>query len=104
MLQGNLAQTPLHDFLQFLSMGKKSGQLEIVSGRRAGLIDLKAGKIERSFYRGLEGLEAIFLLLDLSVGDFEFHEQKDGADIAHLDLEVVDLLMVWMNRKTQNND
>jgi hypothetical protein len=98
-LQGNLAETPLHDFLQYLSLGRKAGILELVSGRRAGRLVFQGGKVYKASFRGKEGLEAVFLMLDLPEGDFEFHEQAlDDAPAQH-PLEVVDIIMLWMDRK-----
>lgn len=98
-LQGNLGQTPLHDLLQYLALGRKSGILELVSGRRTGRIILKEGRIYKNSYRGKDGLEALYLMLDLSDGDFEFYEQN-MPDLENLaSLEVVDIIMLWMERK-----
>ncbi|GEM_PF-2607201 len=98
-LQGNLAQTPLHDLLQYLSLGNKSGILELASGRRTGRVVLKDGKVYKNSYRGKEGLEAIFMMMDLAEGDFEFYEQVLDDASARADLEVVDIIMLWMDRK-----
>lgn len=97
-LQGNLAQTPLHDLLQYLSLGRKSGVLELASGRRTGRIVLAEGRIGRTSYRGKEGMEAAFLMLDLPQGDFEFYEQPRPAD-GSPSTEAVDVIMLWMARK-----
>jgi hypothetical protein len=104
-LQGNLAQTPLHDLLQYLALGRKSGLLELVSGRRTGRMILSGGRITASSYRGKEGMDAAFLMLDLAEGDFEFFEPEtpeDGSaapDAGAQTMEVVDAIMMWMARK-----
>lgn len=103
-LQGNLAQTPLHDFLQYLSLGRKGGILELASGRRTGRMVLQGGRIGKASFRGREGLEAAFLMLDLAEGDFEFHEEKFDETVRPGEaparpLEVVDVIMLWMERK-----
>src|SRR6185436_736216 len=98
-LQGNLAQTPLHDVLQYLSLGRKSGILEVTSGRRAGRIVLRDGRVCKSSYRGKEAMEAAFLLMDLPDGDFEFYEQALEDPASHPAMEVVDIIMLWMDRK-----
>lgn len=106
MLQGNLAQTPLHDLLQYLALGRKSGVLELASGRRAGRIVLEAGRISRCAYRSKEGLDAAFLMLDLAEGDFEYRERAREAPAAPAaepggpaPVEAVDVIMLWMARK-----
>ena len=98
-LQGNLAQTPLHDLLQFLALGHKSGILELASGRRTGRIVLKDGRVYKDAYRGKDGMEALFMMLDLAEGDFEFYEQALDESISFSGLEVVDIIMLWMERK-----
>jgi hypothetical protein len=104
MLQGNLAETPLHDFLQYLSLGRKAGILELASGRRTGRMVFLEGKICKASFRGKEGLEGAFLMLDLAEGDFEFHESPLNEAARPLEagqqpLEVVDIIMLWMDRK-----
>lgn len=99
-LQGNLAQTPLHDLLQYLALGRKSGILELASGRRTGRIVLAEGKIGKAAYRGKEGLEAAFQLMDLSEGDFEFYDLDEAhAERFAQPIEIVDAIMLWMSRK-----
>jgi hypothetical protein len=98
-LQGNLAQTPLHDLLQYLALGHKSGILELVSGRRTGRIVLKDGRVYRNSYRGKDGMDAMFMMMDLPEGDFEFYEQTLDDAVSFSGLEVVDIIMLWMDRK-----
>lgn len=98
-LQGNLAQTPLHDLLQYLALGRKSGILELVCGRRTGRIVLKDGRVYKDSYRGKDGLEAMFMMMDLEEGDFEFYEQTLEDSVSFSGLEVVDIIMLWMDRK-----
>ncbi|HLP43209.1 MAG TPA: DUF4388 domain-containing protein [Fibrobacteria bacterium] len=109
LLQGNLAQIPLHDLLQYLALGRKSGVLELASGRRAGRIMLEAGRISRCVYRGKEGLDAAFLLLDLAEGDFEYRERAWEAPAASTaapggsaPVDAVDVIMLWMARKSRH--
>ncbi len=98
-LQGNLTQTPLHDLLQYLALGSKSGILELVCGRRTGRIVLKDGRVYKNFYRGKDGMEAMFMMMDLAEGDFEFYEQALEESVTYSGLEVVDIIMLWMDRK-----
>ena len=98
-LQGNLTQTPLHDLLQYLALGHKSGILELASGRRTGRIVLKDGRVYKDAFRGKDGMEALFMMLDLPEGDFEFYEQTLEDSVSYSGLEVVDVIMLWMERK-----
>lgn len=101
-LQGNLTQVPVHDFLQFLAQGKRTGILEVVSGRRHGYIKMLSGQIEHAVFRGRSGLPALFGLLPLKEGDFEFMEGADAklpvhaeAGEPHPTFEVLDVLFRW---------
>lgn len=98
-LQGNLAQTPLPDLLQYLALGHKTGILEITCGRRTGRVVMNEGRVAKYFYRGKEGLEAIFMMMDLTEGDFEFSEQALEEMDSKTMVEVVDVIMLWMDRK-----
>jgi hypothetical protein len=98
-LQGNLTQTPLHDLLQYLALGHRSGILELASGRRTGRIVLKEGRVYKDSYRGKDGMEALFMMLDLPEGDFEFYEQSLDESISFAGMDVVDIIMLWMERK-----
>ena len=59
----------------------------------------KDGKVSKSSYRDKEGLDAIFMMMDLAEGDFEFYQQELKEDSPQADLEVVDILMLWMDGK-----
>lgn len=98
-LQGNLTQTPLHDLLQYLALGHKSGILELASGRRTGRVVLKDGRVYKDSFRGKDGMEAMFMMMDLAEGDFEFYEQTLDDSVSFSGLEVVDIIMLWMDRK-----
>ncbi len=103
-LQGNLAQTPLHDLLQFLALGHKTGILELASGRRTGRVVIHQGLVRKNSYRGKDGLEALFLMLDLTQGDFEFYEQTLDEPVDSNALEVVDIIMLWMDRSPKRKN
>ncbi len=100
-VQGNLAQTQLHDLLQYLALGSKSGILEVSCGRRSGRLTLCEGRVVQVAYRGKDGLEALFLLMDVLEGDFEFKEQFVEPTAGTENWEVVDIIMLWMNRKSK---
>jgi|GEM_PF-4238785 len=105
-LQGNLTQVPLHDFLQFLAQGNRTGTLEIVSGRRLGYIGFARGQMTLCSFRGRQGQAALHSLLPLGEGDFEFYEGEgfelpptaQGGEFK-APLAVVDALMHWDAQK-----
>lgn len=100
-VQGNLTQTHLHDLLQYLALGSKSGIMEISCGRRSGRLTLCEGRVVQVVYRGKDGLEALFMMMDVVEGDFEFNEQFVEPSAGTESWEVVDIIMLWMNRKSK---
>ncbi len=100
-LQGNLAQTPMHDLLQFIALGKRTGALQVASGRRAGTVWFVEGTIVKNTFRGKQGMEGLFQVLDLKEGDFEFQEQEVSSEASDSVYEVIDVIMVWMGRSAK---
>lgn len=97
-LQGGLKHMPLPDLLQFLAQGRRTGTLEISSGRRGGLIRLVQGMVVHAEYRRTEDLDALFGLLTMETGDFVF-TPTTPPDYQVSGREVVDILMLWLSRK-----
>jgi Domain of unknown function (DUF4388) len=109
-LQGTLTQVPVHDFLQFLAQGNRTGVLEVVSGRRHGFMRLKDGHIVFASFRGRYGLAALYAMLPLNEGDFEFIEGSEAAPPSHVEggpphepMDVVDVLLQWEVKRRNEN-
>lgn len=97
-LQGGLKHMPLPDLLQFLAQGRRTGTLELTSGRRGGLIRLVQGMVVHAEYRRTEDLDALYGLLMMETGDFVF-TPTTPPDYQVSGREVVDILMLWLSRK-----
>jgi len=97
-LHGGLRHMPLPDLLQFLAQGRRTGTLDISSGRRAGQIHMVEGLIVHADYRRTHDLDALFGLLALETGDFVF-TPGTPPEYAVSGREVVDILMLWLSRK-----
>lgn len=97
-LQGGLKHMPLPDLLQFLAQGRRTGTLELTSGRRGGLIRLVQGMVVHAEYRRTEDLDALYGLLAMETGDFVF-TPTTPPDYQVSGREVVDILMLWLSRK-----
>ena len=89
---------PLPDLLQFLAQGRRTGTLEINSGRRSGSIQLVQGMVLSAEYRRTSDLDALFGMLSLETGDFVF-SPTTPPDYPVSGREVVDILMLWLSRK-----
>lgn len=97
-LQGGLRHLAMPDLLQFLAQGRRTGTLEIKSGRREGLVRLVQGMVVHAEFRRVQDLDALFEMLSLDTGDFVFNPSTP-PDYPVSGREVVDILMLWLARK-----
>ncbi len=101
-LRGDLSQVSLQSVLAFLEVERRSGVLRIgpeVNGR----LDLRDGQIVRAIMEegGIEGpLEAVFALLDVTAGRFEFVNQEVEGQ-AEISLPVSNLLLEHARRRDE---
>lgn len=99
-LSGGLAQMPLSEVLQYLAVSGASGTLTVSSGRRKGTIQFGKGRILEAGFRREESIPALYALLALDAGDFRFEASAHPAQ-APQGLEVLDLVMTWMESSSQ---
>lgn len=82
-LKGSLQTVPLPEVLQFLSDTAKSGELHVCGTQGEGRLWFDTGRIAAFDTRGsTEPFEAVYELLRIGEGDFDFaagHEAPDGA-------------------------
>jgi len=71
-VRGDLAQVPLPDLLQLLSMGKKTGTLTVTTSNAAGELRLSEGEVVDAMFRRAEGMKAVIRLLGERDGAFHF--------------------------------
>ncbi|GAC1394556.1 MAG: hypothetical protein NVSMB47_03700 [Polyangiales bacterium] len=71
-VRGDLAQIPLPDLLQLLSMGKKTGTLSVTTSSAAGELRLADGEVVDAMVRRAEGMKAVIRLLGEREGAFHF--------------------------------
>ncbi len=71
-IRGDLAQVPLPDLLQLLSMGHKTGTLSVTTSNAAGEIRLADGEVVDAMFRRAEGMKAVIRLLGEREGAFHF--------------------------------
>jgi hypothetical protein len=78
-LKGKLGEFPLSDVIQFLSFGRKTGRLLLVGEDLSPRGDLffHGGEVVHAQAGEKEAEEAVFSLLDLPEGEFEFHDTKE---------------------------
>lgn len=71
-VRGDLAQIPLPDLLQLLSMGRKTGTLTVSTSSGAGELHLAEGEVVDAMYRRADGMKAVIRLLGEREGAFHF--------------------------------
>ena len=71
-IRGDLAQVPLPDLLQLLSMGRKTGTLSVATSNAAGELRLADGEVVDAMFRRAEGMKAVIRLLGEREGAFHF--------------------------------
>jgi DNA-binding response OmpR family regulator len=71
-IEGRLSHISVPDILQFLHLNAKEGELLISSGATTGKVYVKDGNIYNSVTGGVEKEKALFRLLTLEEGKFEF--------------------------------
>lgn len=83
-VRGDLAQIPLPDLLQLLSMGKKTGTLTVTTGTGAGELRLLDGEVVDAMFRRTEGLKAVIRLLGERDGAFHFAPDSSGPALRRI--------------------
>lgn len=75
---GSLEEFHLPDIIQFLGGAGKTGVLHLVSGQQEGSIHLEGGRIKHGVFDYLVGQEAVYELLRLTNGRFDFEPGIDS--------------------------
>lgn len=100
-LEGNLKDFDLSDILQLIQMGKKTGALEIESGKDAGSIFFNEGAAVHAAATDIRGDEAVNRILRWRQGSFAFKadvitdQHSIKAPLQHLVLEAARQIDEW---------
>lgn len=100
---GSLNEFHLPDIIQFLSGAKKTGMLRLVSDQDEGFIYLRNGEIVHATSNEVVGEEAVYSLVFLSDGKFDFEpdiateESTVGRSHANLLIEAARRKDEWEN-------
>jgi len=101
-LIGDIGEGSLMELFHFLSAVKKSGQLKVTSGAAKGEALFSNGNLVRAAFRGLKDHIACEAMLDLNLGQFEFHE-RDASSNNKPTLSTDKILMDWARNKDESN-
>lgn len=71
-IEGKLSHMSVPDILQFLQLNNKEGELRVSSGTSTGTVYVKDGQVFNAIVDGVEKEKALFRLLALGEGKFEF--------------------------------
>ena len=98
-LKGTLSELPLSDLIEVISLGNKSGRLQITgdSGETAATLCFKDGRLINANAGALRGERAFYAVLGLREGSFFFDTEADPGEET-LDLPTGSLLMEGMRR------
>lgn len=71
-ISGNIAQIPIPDLWQMLSLNRKSGIIQVESEGLSGSIYIEKGEILSALTQGIVGDKALYRLIPLREGKFRF--------------------------------
>lgn len=98
--QGSLEEFHIPDIIQFLGGAGKTGVLRLKSNHREGVIYLQGGRITHATYEDIVGEEAVYSLLLLSSGNFDF-EPGVSAEASTVTRSNTNLLIEAARRKDE---
>jgi DNA-binding response OmpR family regulator len=92
-IEGNLAQIPLVDLLQILSVNRKTGRLAVEREGERAVIALREGRVLDAVLGNVTGEKALFRLLTRREGQFAFVPGQLGDTAERIDRRVEELML-----------
>ena len=80
-LKGDLSEIGLLDVIQILDNCQKTGQLQVSSEGQAGTIFFNAGRIVNAIYQEKAGEQAMYALVAVKGGTFEYQPSATAFDV-----------------------
>lgn len=80
ILSGSLIEIGFPELVQFLNIGRRSGQLQITSGRDEGRIEIREGEVRTASFCGLTSDEAFNALALCRGGHFRFERSSTRVE------------------------
>ncbi len=96
-IEGGLAQLPLADLLQILSMNRRTGRLVLTQGPDRGEVHLASGRPANARAGDIEGEKALFRLLGWKEGTFAFQAGPPPSKVT-IDRAMEDALLEGMRQ------
>ena len=101
-LKGNIYDGTLEEIFHFLFSLKKTGHLLLGSGTLKGEAHFLHGNLAHAVMQDNNGEKAVFEMLNLASGTFEFHEKEIAAD-GKVELNTVKVLMDWARNRDESD-
>src|SRR5512145_1927805 len=92
-IEGNLAQIPLVDLLQILSVNRKTGRLTVEREGERAVISLRDGRVLDAGLGAVSGEKALFRLLTRREGQFAFVPGQLADTAERIDRRVEELML-----------
>jgi DNA-binding response OmpR family regulator len=92
-IEGNLAQIPLVDLLQILSVNRKTGRLTVEREGERAVIALRDGRVVDASLGAVNGEKALFRLLTRREGQFAFVPGQNGEAAERIDRRLEELML-----------
>jgi DNA-binding response OmpR family regulator len=92
-IEGNLAQIPLVDLLQILSVNRKTGRLTVEREGERAVIALRDGRVLDAALGTVAGEKALFRLLARREGQFAFVPGQLGEVAERIDRRIEELML-----------
>jgi DNA-binding response OmpR family regulator len=92
-IEGNLAQIPLVDLLQILSINRKTGRLAVEREGERAVITLHEGRVLDASLGNVVGEKALFRLLTRREGQFAFVPGQLGDVVERIERRVEELML-----------
>ena len=96
-IEGGLAQLPLPDLMQIMSMNRRTGRLSLVHGQERGEIQIAEGRPVNARVNDIQGEKALFRLIGWRDGTFAFHPGPAPAR-TKIDRSMEDALLEGMRQ------
>lgn len=100
-IEGNLAQIPLVDLLQILSVNRKTGRLTVERGGERAVISLRDGRVLDAALGAISGEKALFRLLNRRDGQFAFVPGQLGEVVERIDRRVEELMLEGLRQSDE---
>ncbi len=103
IFEGMVSENALAEILQFLEVGRRTGLLSLETDQPAGVINFEDGEITFAQTHSHEGVEAVFEILSLNQGKFQFFPGT-ALGAAQPRLCATQVMLLWAQRVDETGE